>query len=51
MALGGEAPESCGINARATHLCYAPKVEAECLNRARPVSSGGRPAMGVPTAI
>lgn len=29
----------------------SPKVGAECLNRARSVLCGGRPAMGVPTAI
>jgi hypothetical protein len=28
-----------------------PKVEAECLNQARSVLCGGRPVMGVPTAI
>jgi hypothetical protein len=28
-----------------------PKVEAECLNQARSVLCGGRPAMGVLTAI
>jgi hypothetical protein len=33
-------------------LCrHSPKVGAECPNRARSVLCGGRPAMGVPTAI
>ena len=37
--------------ARRSLLCHSPEVEAECLNRARSALCGGRPAMGVPTAI
>jgi hypothetical protein len=32
-------------------FAVTPEVGAGCLNRARPVLCGGRPVMGVPTAI